>query len=174
MKLSIRTKKNGPVRDLEKYYNNIRKGFSRQLSNLHVDEYFQSSRKRFYAFLKSAGKKIRKEEKRFYRLAWVRDIRKGKFLARRSNELKNWYSKQSPEEVYKWADKGLNRLENTMEHSYNQTKSWVSEKTPELADNVARGYRQLSKKASRILSDYKASRRRSKIRTKIESSLGIG
>ncbi len=172
MKISIRSKKNDPVRDLEKYYNNIRKGFTRQLSNLHVDEYFQSSRKRFYAFLKSTGKKIRKEEKRFYRLAWVKDIRKGKFISKRSNELKTWYNKQSPD-VYKWADKGLNRFENTVEYSYNQTKNWVSEKTPELADNVVKGYRQLGKKASRAISDYKSARRRRKIRTKIQSSLGL-
>ncbi len=173
MKLSIRSKKSDPVRDLEKYYNNLRKGFTRQLSNLQIDEYFQSNRKRFYAFLRSTGKKIRKEEKRFYKLAWVRDIRKGKFISKRSNKLKSWYNKQSPE-VYKWADKRLNRLEDSMEYTYSHTRSWINEKTPEFADNVAKSYKHLSKKATRAISDYRNARRKRKSRMKIQTSLGLG
>jgi hypothetical protein len=154
MKLSIQFKrKKDPIRDLEQYFQYINKGFKRQISNLNAEHYYQNSRKQFYAFLNSADKKIKQEEKKFLKQAWVKDIKKGRFLSKRTKTLKHWYNDNSPT-VYKIADQGFDKIEKTIETGLEQSKKWVDQKTPEVRKQIRKHYKSLARELGSSMNDY--------------------
>lgn len=157
--IQIKRKKD-PVRDLEKYYKNFRKGFRRQISNLNFDGYFQSGREKFYNFLNSTQKRIKKEEKRFLKKAWVKDIKKGRFLSKRTKSVRYWYRDKSPG-FYKWADQKFSKVENAFAYSFNQSKYWVVEKAPDLKEGFQDKYVVFSNKGKELFAEYRSSIRNS-------------
>lgn len=172
MKLTIqfKKKKKDPIRDLEQYFQNFSKGFKRQVSNLNVEGYFQTSRKQFYSFLNSAEKRIKKEEKKFLKQAWVKDIKKGKFLSKRANTIKYWYNENTPA-MFKKADQGFVKVENSVGNTFIITRDWVGEKAPELGQQIKSNYTLLANRAAKSMKEYKKTLRKSGFKSKKQFQL---
>jgi len=168
MKLTIqfKKKKKDPIRDLEQYFQNFGKDFKQQLSNLNVEGYFQTSRKQFYSFLNSAEKRIKKEEKKFLKQAWVKDIKKGKFLSKRAETIKYWYNDRSPA-LLKKTDQGFTKVETTV----GSTFDWLGQKAPELGQQIKSNYTMFANRAAKSMKEYKKTIKKSNSRNKLNFQL---